>query len=49
MNDLDHMHHYLGIKVWREDGKTLIIHIQYIMELIKRFNMIGCNPMPTSL
>jgi hypothetical protein len=40
---------YLGIEVWREDGKSLITQFKYENELIKNFNMNEYKPMSNPL
>jgi hypothetical protein len=49
MKDLGYMYYCLGIKVWREYGKTLITQSNYMKELIRRFNISECSPIPTPL
>jgi hypothetical protein len=43
------MYYYLGIEVWREDGKTLITQSKYTKELIRMFNMNDFNIVSTLL
>jgi len=49
MKDLGHMHHFFGIKVWREDGKILISQSKYANKIIKIFNINGCKLTSTPL
>ena len=49
MKVLGELHCCLGLEVWRESSKTLITQRKYIMEIIKRFNMIQCKAISTPL
>ena len=43
MKDLGELHYYLGLKVWREAGKTMVTQSKYVREILNRFNMSDCK------
>ena len=47
MNDLGHLHYYLGIEVTRHPKYIFISHKKYVGELLNIFCMIECNPLST--
>ena len=49
MKDLGEMHYCLGLEVWGDDGRILITQSKYTNEVLKRFNMNGCNALSTPL
>ena len=42
MKDLGLMHYYLGLKVWQEHNEVYLGQGKYVIELLKRFDMMEC-------
>ena len=49
MNDLLHLHYYLGIEVAQHPKYILISKKKYVGELLNRFCMTECNPLSTPM
>jgi hypothetical protein len=49
MKDLGELHYYLGLEIWREDGKTMVTESKYTREILERFNMQECKATSTPL
>lgn len=49
MKDCGKMHYYLGLEVWKDDGRILITQSKYTNEVLKRFHMNGCKVVSTPL
>ena len=41
------MHYFLGIQVWKEEGRIMIFQIKYALDVLKKFNMSDCKPCNT--
>jgi hypothetical protein len=44
MSDLGPLHHFLGVNVHRTSHGLFLSQQQYARELLKRANMLNCNP-----
>jgi hypothetical protein len=53
MKDLDPMHYFLGIEVWQSPEEIFLYQGKYVVEILKRFNMMDyksmSNPIETNL
>lgn len=49
MKDLGLMHYYLGLEVWQEPNEIFLGQGKYVIELLKRFDMMECKPMTTPM
>lgn len=49
MKDLGSMHYYLGLEVWQEPNEIYLGQGNYVIEIIKRFDMMECKPMMTPM
>ena len=49
MKDLELMHYFLDLEVWQRDGCFFIGQGKYAVEILRRFRMEDCRPMPTPL
>eukprot|EP00253_Pinus_taeda_P001623 PITA_01623 len=49
MKDLGLMHYYLGLEVWQEPNEIYLGQGKYVIELLKKFDMMECKPMTTPL
>eukprot|EP00253_Pinus_taeda_P033835 PITA_33835 len=49
MKDLGLMHYYLRLKVWHESNEIFLGQGKYVIELLKRFDMMECKPMTTPM
>jgi hypothetical protein len=49
MKDLGEIHYFLGLEIWREDGKTMVTQSKYTREILERFNMNECKAVSTPL
>lgn len=49
MKVIGKMHYHLGLEVWRDNGRTLVIQRKYKNEVLKRFNIKGCKVLNTPL
>jgi hypothetical protein len=47
MKDL--MHYYLGLKVWKSPEKIFLNQGKYAAEILKRFDMLECKSMNTTM
>eukprot|EP00253_Pinus_taeda_P011168 PITA_11168 len=45
MKDLGSMHYYLGLEVWQEPNGIYLGQGKYVIEILKRFDMMECKPM----
>jgi hypothetical protein len=49
MKDLGLMHYFLGLEVWQRQGKIFLAQGKYIVGVLKRFGMMDCKSMSTSM
>lgn len=49
MKDLGEMYYYVGLEVWRNNGRTIITQSKYTNEVLKRFHMNECKSVSTPL
>lgn len=49
MNDLGMMHYYMGLKVWQEPNEVYLGQGKYVLEILKKFNMMDYKTMTTSM
>lgn len=49
MKDLGMMHYFLGLEVWKKPGEIMLSQGKYAVEILKRFGMMGCKSMSTSM
>ena len=49
MKDIGLMHYFLGLEVWQEDGHVFLGQGRYAHDILRRFQMDGCNPMSTPM
>ena len=49
MQDLGSMHYYLGLEVWQEPNEIYLGQGKYVIEILKRFDMMECKPMMTPM
>jgi hypothetical protein len=49
MKDLGLMHHFLGLEVWQSLEKIFLKQGKYVVEIMNRFNMLGCKSMYTPM
>jgi len=49
MKDLRLMHYYLELEVWQEPDEIYLGQGKYVIEMLKRFDMIDCKTMTTPM
>jgi hypothetical protein len=49
MKDLGSMHYFLGLEVWQSPEKIFLNQGKYLVEILKRFDMLECKSMNTSM
>lgn len=49
MKYLGKFHYFLGLKVWRGNGKTIVTQSKHVKELLKKINIDECKTMSTPL
>ena len=49
MKDLGTMHYFLGLEVWQKLGEIVLSQGKYVVEILKRFGMMDCKSMTTSM
>jgi hypothetical protein len=49
MKDLGLMHYFLGLEVWKRQGKIFMAQGKYTVDVLKRFGMMDCKSMSTSM
>ena len=49
MKDLGMMHYFLGMEVWQSVDEFFLGQGKYIVEILKRFGMMDCKAMATSM
>jgi hypothetical protein len=49
MKDLGLTHYFLGLEVWQRQGKIFLAQGKYTVDVIKRFGMMNCKSMSTSM
>jgi hypothetical protein len=47
MKDLGMMHYFLGLEVWQKLDEIFLSQGKYVVEILKRFEMMDCKSMPT--
>ena len=49
MKYLGIMHYFLGLEVWQKPNEIFPNQGKYIVEILKKFRMLDCKPMPTPM
>ena len=49
MKDLGLMHYFLGLEVWQIPEGIFLKQGKYVVEILKRFDMLECKSMDTNL
>jgi hypothetical protein len=49
MKDLGMMNYFLGLEVWQRLSDIFLNQGKYVIDILKRFRMIDCKAMPTSM
>ena len=49
MKDLGMMHYFLGLQVWQFSDEIFLNQGKYAIEILKRFGMMDCKAMTTSM
>ena len=49
MKDLDMMHYFLGMQVWKNADGISLRKGKYLVEILKRFGMTDCKDMTTPM
>ena len=49
MKDLGLMHYFLGLKVWKSSEEIFLNQGKYVVEILKRFNMLEFKSMATPM
>ena len=49
MKDLGLMHYFLGLEVWQNPEGILLNQEKYVVEILKRFDMLECKSMATPI
>ena len=49
MKDLGTMHYFLGLEVWQKPSEIMLSQGKYAVEILKRFRMMDCKSMTTSM
>jgi hypothetical protein len=49
MKDLGLMHYFLGLEVWKSLERIFLNQGKYVVEILKRFDMLECKPMNTPM
>jgi hypothetical protein len=49
MKDLGLMHYFLGLEVWQSPERIFLNQGKYVVEILKRFDMLECKPMNTPM
>jgi hypothetical protein len=49
MKDMGMMHYFLGLEVRQRIDEIFLSQGKYTMEILKKFGMIDCKSMPTSM
>ena len=49
MKDLDMMHYFLSMEVWQNADGISLGQEKYAVEILKRFNMMGCKAITTPI
>ena len=49
MKDLDMMHYFLGMEVWKNADGISLGQGKYVVEILKRFGMMDCKDMTTPM
>ena len=49
MKDLSLMHYFLGMEVWQSSEEILLNQGKYVVEILKRFNMLEWKVMDTPM
>ena len=49
MRYLGMMHYFLGLEVWQKPSEIMFSKGKYVVEILKRFKMMDCKSMTTSM
>jgi hypothetical protein len=49
MKDLGLMHYFLGLEVWQSPERIFLNQGKYVVEILKRFDMLECKSMNTPM
>jgi len=49
MKDLGLMHYYLGLEIWQGVNEIYLGQGKYVIEILKKFDMMESKPMTTSM
>jgi hypothetical protein len=45
MKDVDLMHYYLGLEVWKKHGEIFLGQGKYVVKILQKFGMVDCKSM----
>ena len=49
MKDMGPLHYFFGLEVWQGPDEIFLGQGKYTVEILKRFGMMDCKSMPTSM
>jgi hypothetical protein len=49
MKDLGMMDYFLGLEVWQTTDEIFLSQEKYTVDILKKFGMLNCKPMPTPM
>ena len=49
MKDLGMIHYFLGIEMWKKLSEIMLSQRKYVVEILKRFEMMDCKSMSTPM
>ena len=49
MIDICELHYFLCIEVWQKEDNIFMLHAKYTLDILKKFNKMGCKLVTTPL